>query len=403
MMSREPSSASAAHILSGAEQPGANHSAKLTADHEFIDTPAHLEKWVGEMRHWLAESPDKRCCLDTEADSLHHYHEKLCLLQVNCAGRFALVDPLAISDVSPLLELLDAHELWFHGADYDLTMLRRTYDWQPRLIRDTQIAARLLGARHFGLAALVKGHFDLDLCKASQKADWSRRPLPPNMLSYAVDDVRYLLTIAERLVSQLREKGREDWFHQSCRSLQEDVAARDSAPREDPWRVNGCGRVHPRGLALLKGMWEWREGIARERDLPCFKIMSNKQMVAYAEHFEAGMPLNPPNGWRPRWKKEFSDIVTAVSASEPSSWPVRPRKTKGRLSDVQRDQIDQLCAFRDQVAGRLEIEASLLASRGTIEELIVHGSPESHLMTWQQDLLAEGIRALESGEQPTTA
>jgi ribonuclease D len=362
------------------------------ADHEFIDTPAHLEQWLASMREWMERSPDKRCCLDTEADSLHHYHEKLCLLQVNCAGRYALVDPLAIADVSPLLELLDAHELWFHGADYDLTMLRRTYGWRPRVVRDTQIAARLLGARHFGLAALVHHHFGLELCKASQKADWSRRPLPPNMLSYAVDDVRYLLPLADLLVAGLREKGREDWFHQSCKSLQEDVAARDNAPREDPWRVNGCGRLHPKGLALLKAMWEWREGIARERDLPCFKIMSNKQMVAYAEQFEASQPLNPPNGWRPRWKKEFFDIITAVSGSDAASWPSRPRKSKGRLTDAQRDEIDRLCRFRDQVAGSLEIEPSLIASRGTIEELVVQGTPDHLLMGWQHQLLAEGIR-----------
>lgn len=364
----------------------------LQADHEFIDTPQHLGQWVTQMREWLATSPDKRCCLDTEADSLHHYHEKLCLLQVNCAGRFALVDPLAIADVSPLLELLDDHELWFHGADYDLTMLRRSYGWNPRVVRDTQIAARLLGARQFGLAALVKNNFEIELCKASQKADWSRRPLPPNMLSYAVDDVRYLLPLADKFVVQLREKGREDWFHQSCLALQEDVAARDTASREDPWRVQGCGRLHPRGLALLKGMWDWREGIAKERDLPCFKIMSNKQMVAYAEQFEADQPLNPPNGWRPRWKKEFYDIIVAVTAADPASWPARPKKAKGRLSDAQRDQIDKLCAHREKVAQGLEIEASLLGSRGTLEEVVVAGNPADHLMTWQHDLLAEALQ-----------
>ncbi len=378
--------------MGSATQAERSHQQPTANDHEFIDTPAHLESWVASMHLWLASSPDKRCCLDTEADSLHHYHEKLCLLQVNCAGRYALVDPLAIADVSPLLELLDAHELWFHGADYDLTMLRRTYGWNPCLIRDTQIAARLLGARQFGLAALVKNHFDLDLCKASQKADWSRRPLPPNMLSYAVDDVRYLLPIADRLVADLKAKNREDWFHESCRSLQEDVAARDNAAREDPWRVNGCGRLQPRGLALLKGMWDWREGIAQQRDIPCFKIMSNKQMVAYAEQFEAGQQLNPPNGWRPRWKKEFYDTLNAVTASDASTWPVRPKKTKGRLSDVQHDQIDRLCAHRDQVAQKLEIEASLLGSRATIEDLVVHGDPTSHLMTWQHALLSDGLQ-----------
>jgi ribonuclease D len=211
------------------------------------------------------------------------------------------------------------------------------------------------------------------------------------MLSYAVDDVRYLLTIAEKFVTQLREKGREDWFHQSCRTLQEDVAERDSQPREDPWRVQGCGRLHPRGLALLKGLWDWREGIAKERDLPCYKIMSNKQMVAYAEQFETDQPLNPPNGWRPRWKKEFHDIVAAIVASNSSEWPARPRKTKGRLSDTQRNQIDKLCAHREKVAQELEIEPSLLGSRATLEELVVDGNPAAHLMSWQHDLLARGL------------
>lgn len=367
---------------------------QVQSDYEFIDTPGHLERWIAGAREFLASGDDKRCCLDTEADSLHHYHEKLCLLQVNCAGRYALVDPLAISDVSILLELLDAHELWFHGADYDLTMLRRTYGWNPRTIRDTQIAARLLGARQFGLAALVKNNFEIELCKASQKADWSRRPLPANMLSYAVDDVRYLLPLADRLVTGLREKGREDWFHQSCVALQEDVAARDSAPRQDPWRVQGCGRLHPRGLALLNAMWEWREGIAKERDLPCFKIMSNKQMVAYAELYEAGQPLNPPNGWRPRWKKEFLDVVSASAASDPATWPGRPKKTKGRLNDQQRDMIDKLCAHRDTVAARLEIEPSLLGSRSTMEDLVVDGRVDDHLMDWQHSLLATGIELI---------
>lgn len=389
---------------SGTQQQGGTETAEAPAvkDWVFIDTPEQLTAWVAEMRQWLAESPDKRCCLDTEADSLHHYHEKLCLLQVNCAGKYALVDPLAVPDVDELLMLLDAHELWFHGADYDLTLLRRTYGWSPRVIRDTQIASRLLGARQFGLAALVKSHFDLELCKASQKADWSRRPLPPNMLAYAVDDVRYLLSLADRLVAGLREKGREDWFHQSCRSLQDDVAARDGAPREDPWRVNGCGRLHPKGLALLKGMWDWREGIAQERDLPCFKIMSNKQMVAYAEQFEAGSTsLMPPNGWRPRWKQQFHEIVAVITASSPSEWPQRPKKSKGRLSDAQRDAIDRLCGQRDAVASVLDIEPSLLGSRSTVEDLVVQGDPVTHLMPWQHELLFDAVN--QALEKPAAA
>ncbi len=360
-------------------------------DFEFISTSEHLERWIADSDVHLQAIGETRVCLDTEADSLHHYHEKLCLLQVACGGRFALVDPLAIADVSGLLALMDRYELWFHGADYDLTMLRRTYNWEPRLIRDTQIAARLTGSRQFGLAALLQNVLSVTVSKASQKADWSRRPLPDHMLSYAVDDVRYLLKIADHFLAILREKGRLSWFEESCRTLQSDVAARSKAPRDDPWRVQGSGRLHSKGLAILKGMWEWREGISQERDMPCYRVMSNKQMVAYAETFEAGGVMEPPGGWRPRWKKEFHDLIATVFRDGQGAWPQRQKKIKGRMTDAQRDAVDRLCAQRDQIAVGLEIEGSLLGSRSTLEQVVSEPTAESPLMNWQMQLLAAVI------------
>jgi len=356
-------------------------------DFEFISTPEHLATWVADSDAHLQAIGENRVCLDTEADSLHHYHEKLCLLQVACGGRFALVDPLAVTDVSPLLALLDRYVLWFHGADYDLTMLRRTYNWEPRLIRDTQIAARLAGVRQFGLAALLQNVLGLTICKASQKADWSRRPLPEHMLSYAVDDVRYLLKIADHFLAILREKNRVAWFEQSCLALQQDVAQRSMLERDDPWRVQGSGRLNSKGLAILKSMWEWREGIAKERDIPCYRIMSNKQMVAYAELFELGDVMHPPGGWRPRWKKEFHDLVATVFRQGQSSWPQRQKRAKSRMTEVQRDTVDKLCARRDEIAMSLDVEGSLLGSRSDLELLVVDPLAGNPLMTWQEDIL----------------
>jgi len=360
-------------------------------DFELISTPEHLATWLAESEAHMQATGETRVCLDTEADSLHHYHEKLCLLQVACGGRFALVDPLAISDVSGLLALLDRYELWFHGADYDLTMLRRTYNWEPRTIRDTQIAARLTGSRQFGLAALLLNVLGITVSKASQKADWSRRPLPDHMLSYAVDDVRYLLLIADHFLAILREKGRLVWFEESCLELQEDVAARSLAPREDPWRVQGSGRLHSKGLAILHAMWTWREGIAEERDMPCYRIMSNKQMVAYAETFEIGGVMEPPGGWRPRWKKEFHDLIAAVFRQGQASWPQRLKKVKSRMSDAQRDAVDRLCGHRDSIAEKLEIEGSLLGSRSTLEQVVTELDGRSHLMPWQVEVLLPAL------------
>ena len=368
-------------------------------DYEFIDTAEHLARWIAETEAHMEATGETRCCLDTEADSLHHYHEKLCLLQVAFAGRFALVDPLAIEDVSALLKLLDRYELWFHGADYDLTMLRRTYDWSPREIRDTQIAARLSGSRQFGLAALIHATFGVQLSKASQKADWSRRPLPPTMLAYAVDDVRYLIPLADHLTKLLKEKGRVAWFEQSCRALQADVGARSRLPREDPWRVQGSGRLHPKGLAILQAMWDWREGIAKEKDIPCYRIFSNKQMVAYAETFEAGGVLQPPAGWRPRWKKEFEALVPLVFRAGQANWPQRLKKAKGRLTDQQRDSIDRLCVLRDQIAVGLDIESSLIGSRSTLEQVIGEPAGDEALMPWQRELLGESIKGFQAAPE----
>lgn len=373
-------------------------------DYEFISTSEHLSRWIKESEAHLQAVGETRVCLDTEADSLHHYHEKLCLLQVACGGRFALIDPLAIPDVSELLALMDRYELWFHGADYDLTMLRRTYNWEPRLIRDTQIAARLTGSRQFGLAALLQNVLGITVSKASQKADWSRRPLPDHMLAYAVDDVRYLLKIADHFLKILAEKNRLSWFEESCRALQRDVATRSLTPREDPWRVQGSGRLHAKGLAILKAMWEWREGIAQERDMPCYRIMSNKQMVAYAETFEVGGVMHPPGGWRPRWKKEFHDLIATVFRQGQEAWPQRLKKVKGRMTDSQRDAVDRLCAQRDELAQQLDIEGSLLGSRSTLEQVISEPASEtSALMDWQLQLLKPVIQSLESAPESSAS
>ncbi|MCB1226063.1 MAG: HRDC domain-containing protein [Verrucomicrobiales bacterium] len=357
-------------------------------EYELIETQEALQQWVDAARAARSQVGDSRACLDTEADSLHHYREKICLLQVTCGGKFALVDPLAIDDVTSLFALLDEGELWFHGADYDLSMLARTYDWRPRVMRDTQIAARLAGHRQFGLAALVKTSFGLELSKASQKADWSQRPLPEVMRRYAIDDVRFLLSIADQLMEALKGENRIDWFLESCETLQRDVDRRLSAPKEDPWRVQGCGRLHPKGLAFLKSAWHWRECVAAERDIPCFRVMSNKQLIGYAEQFEKDQPLHPPGGWRPRWKKAFTDLVREGSSQPSSEWPRRLRRERGRFTEEEKKRVDALCAGREQLAGRLGIESSLLGSRATLEQVVASGSSEGLLMNWQRVVLS---------------
>lgn len=368
-------------------EPGAG----LPAGVHYVDTQEQLAALVERVHRVRREAECFRSCLDTEADSLHHYQEKLCLIQLAFGDEFALVDPLAIADMSPLIEALDEGEVWFHGADYDLTLLKRTYGWTPRHVRDTQIAARLTGSRQFGLAALIESHFQKTLSKASQKADWSKRPLSTTMLHYAVDDVRYLLELADILQGQLGAKARIPWFLQGCDALRDGVASRPTTPKEDPWRIQGSGKLHGRGLAVLKELWTWRDKIAQERDVPCFRVISNKQILDVAIAVERGVDVHPPAGWRPKWKRDFELILQTVSEGSEESWPQRLRPKGARLSDAARDQLDRLCQLRETLAAELDLEPALLGGRSVLEGVVATAEGVEDLLPWQREVLGDHL------------
>src|SRR5882757_2074716 len=148
-------------------------------------------------------APHARIPIDTEADSLHCYFEKLCLIQISVPSLDLLIDPLAGFPLAPLFDAVAGKELIIHGADYDLRLLRRVGFTVTAPVFDTMIAARLCGVAEFSLAALIKRYFDVQLTKGSQKANWARRPLSPQMAEYAVKDTHYLLEIATILETEL--------------------------------------------------------------------------------------------------------------------------------------------------------------------------------------------------------
>src|ERR1041385_5874148 len=152
----------------------------------------------------------------TEADSLHAYPEKVCLIQISTVAGDRLVDPLVGLNLDPLLDALNAHQLIMHGADYDLRLLRKHHEFVPSAIFDTMLAARLLGQRQFGLQALVQHYLGVKLEKGSQKANWARRPLTERMEQYARNDTHYLKSLADKLKLELQQKGRLAWHQEAC-------------------------------------------------------------------------------------------------------------------------------------------------------------------------------------------
>jgi ribonuclease D len=335
-----------------------------------------------------------RCAVDTEADSLHSYKEKLCLIQFTCAERHVIIDPLRVGDLTPLLHFLRDAEVWMHGADFDMSLFRRTFDFVPPTVLDTQTAARLVGFRQFGLAHLLQEVFSVTLSKQSQRADWGRRPLPPVMVEYALNDVRYILPLADRLLGQLAEARRVDWFHQSCAAAREHVLNRVPPDGEEAWRVTGWGNLQPRGLAALRALWHWRNGEAERLDRPAFKVINNEPLLEMAQAFQNGqMPQLPPR-FPPPARRRFQQALEAVDTLPPDQWPKRLlRKRTSRHPEAER-RFDHLKGHRDRLASDMNLDGSLIASRATLEEIAQNIEAQPQLLPWQQHLLLPAVEAL---------
>lgn len=332
--------------------------------------------------------PDAVCAIDTEADSLHRYRESLCLVQYSCAGENVLIDPLAIEDLSPLGDFLTPRVVWMHGADYDMTMLRRSFSKLPDVVYDTQIGARLLGVRRFGLADLVELYFGVTLSKSSQKADWGKRPLSEKMMEYALNDVRYLLPMGEKITELLKEKERFGWFVESCEAARLKVLERDET-RGEPWRIQGSGRLDRPGLNFLKSLWEWRDAEASSWDRPSFMVVTNRQLIDWSQALAGGKRIEIPPHYRPERRKRLTDMLDLARARSGDEWPEKPRGLRRRRDSDFDARVTRLISARDSKAAELDIDSSLIAPRSIIES-IADGESDPHevLLKWQLSCLS---------------
>jgi len=328
-----------------------------------------------------------RIAVDTEADSLHCYFEKLCLIQLSFPGHDYLVDPLANLDLSPLAETLTRKEIVLQGADFDLRLLRRSLGFVATRIFDTVIAARLLGIRSFSLAALVESFFGVTLAKGSQKANWAQRPLPKHMAEYALNDTRYLLPLAEKLEGGLRERGRIEWFRQSCERALEQAAVQRTRDEEEAWRISGAGKLGGRACSVLRELWLWRDKEAQAADRPAFHVLQNHLLLRAAEEFAAG--ANPDyRHFSARRRQAFREAAERGLNLPESEWPVRPKRRGTRPTREMERTAEELRRRRDAVANVHGLDPSLIAPRGALDAVAADESRSAALLVpWQRSLL----------------
>jgi ribonuclease D len=310
--------------------------------------------------------------LDTEADSFHHYFEKICLVQVGTDLGISLVDPLAPVPLGPLLSRLAERRLLMHGADYDLRLLYRDHGFRAASLFDTAIAAQLAGEREVGLQSLLARRLGVSLDKAHQRADWSARPLPAGMVAYAAADVAHLPALVASLERDLAAKGRLAWHEEECARL---VAApfpreRETDPEND-WRIKGTSGLTPRERAFVRTLWEVREERARALDKPPFRVLTNDRLLAAARLAAAGegdlLKLFP--GPRPlpgALAAEIRHALDAVRRSAPSAWPGPRRASPAHADPALERMVQRMKEVRDRTARELGLDPGILASRAVL-------------------------------------
>ena len=336
--------------------------------------------------------------VDTEAASFHRYTDRVYLLQVSSRDETAIVDPLAVQSLAPLADVLadPAIEIVFHDADYDLRLLDREYGYRANHIFDTRVAAQLLNEPGVGLAALLEKYLSVKLDKRFQRADWSARPLSSEMLAYAASDTHYLPTLHDILKSQLEARGRLAWAQEEF-ALLDDI--RWSPPDGEPayLRLKGAKALKGRELAILRELYEWREGVAQRADRATFRILNNEPMLLMARQPPAdlaGLKAVPGVGGE-QAERRGRDILAAVKRGQDLPDRDLPRIERGprRTYDPAFEaRLERLKAVRNQAATRLDLAPGVLCPNGTLEA-IARSNPMSadelalvpELRHWQLD------------------
>ena len=351
----------------------------------MIDDVPSLNALLPRLRAaaWLA--------LDTEADSLHAYPERLCLIQISLPGEDVLIDPLAGFDLAPLWETLNGRELILHGADYDLRLLFRGHGFVPQSVFDTMWAARLLGLTEFGLLNLTGRYLGVKLEKGPQKANWGRRPLTPRMEDYARNDTRHLKPLTDLLIAELDAKGRRAWHREVCARLVVECAQPRAVDPDYDWRLKGSDKLDRRGLAVVRELFAWREEEAISAGRPPYFIVSHEKLIEIAAAAAHGSALEPhlPRHLTHRRRAGVLAAAERGLALPAADWPRLPQRRGRRLNCAHKRRYEELRQIRDRRAAELGIDPSLIASRADLLAVCQVEGASNHLMSWQWELLQE--------------
>jgi ribonuclease D len=338
---------------------------------QWVRTPEELSRLALRLRAAVAVA------VDSESDSLHHFPEKVCLIQLAVQDDgIVLLDPLALPDLAPLRPVLADPSVVkvLHGAAYDLASMKRDFGFEFAGLFDTMVAAQFLGMAEVGLGALLRTALGVETGESRQKDDWAARPLSPEQERYAAEDVRHLRALRVHLLTQLRALGRDGWVEEECRALEATPAAGRVFDPDGCLRIKGAGTLDRRGLGVLRELFVAREAWAHARGRPPFKLLGSDTLVRVAaERPRTAAALARIPGCTPTVIGRHGDgILQAVSrglAVPEAALPVLRRPAKPRIPPAVARRIAALADWRAAAAPRVGLDPGLVLPRRLIERL----------------------------------
>ncbi len=339
---------------------------------ETIESSANLKSFIDKLKgvEWVA--------LDTEFIREKTYFAKLCLIQIEGNGHRACIDPFSIDDLSPLTDLLHDSDIMkvFHAAHQDLEILYQMTGKMPAPIFDTQVAASVLGiGDQMGYARLVESMLNVSLAKTQSRTDWSRRPLKPAQLEYAIDDVRYLAQIYPQMMEQLETKNRLAWLEKDfAKAVDPQTYAINASER---WKkVRGNQVLKRSQLAVLKELAGWREERAEQSDRPRKWVISDDILLDLSRQQPSNsqeiLEIRGVNPNTEKYHKTWLELIEKAKALPESEWPELPRSKKP--SPTQNATIDLLMIVLQIQAKQNGITAAGIATRKQIASMVQSGS-----------------------------
>jgi ribonuclease D len=348
--------------------------------YRLIKTTADLEQFAHRI------SQDKIIAVDLEADSMFHFHEKVCLLQMAGNGENVVIDPLEVSDLTPLAPIFKDTAICkvLHGSDYDIRSLYRDFSIEVSNLFDTQLASMFLGEQETSLGAVVNRRFGIQLDKRYQKKDWSQRPLPEGMIEYAASDVFHLIPLARQLMAELESKNRLSWVQEECDHL---AAVRPVDNGDEPLflRFRGAGRLPRRNLAALEGLLQYRRRLAKKKDRPLFKVFSNTALLKMAtemtdtpQRMEAAGCLSAKQ--IRIYGKSLAAVVKKANDLASDDLPIYPRKRRPSVSYKVPERVKAIKAWRDRRAEQLDLDPALLFNKALMTAIAIKKPTHTRLL-----------------------